>query len=328
MIGLSVLSQRLYSNLLARPHHSRIHPLKSFSRPGCYVKREDELGFGISGSKLRKYLSLFPAILESKASRAVVTGGAHSNHVLSMCQLLREYHIEPVLFLLGSAPEKKLGNFLWTSLFAKEENIHWLPKGSWEVLDEVADQYVAEKKQEGINVYAVPKGGNAPEALKGAATLALDIVRNEQEEQILFDHIVVDAGTGFTACALLDALAYMGKTCWVHVIQVAGTKNEFQEMLASTHGEWEKLIGNKCPLPSRYTWHAPRQASSFGNVNRAVLATVRQLAMEEGFLTDPIYGAKMFAEGKALMQEEGWEGNVLFIHSGGGLGLSGFMDRF
>jgi 1-aminocyclopropane-1-carboxylate deaminase/D-cysteine desulfhydrase-like pyridoxal-dependent ACC family enzyme len=49
--------------MAALPRQSRIHSLRSFSRGRCYIKRDDELGFGISGTKVRKYLSLLPAIL-------------------------------------------------------------------------------------------------------------------------------------------------------------------------------------------------------------------------------------------------------------------------
>jgi 1-aminocyclopropane-1-carboxylate deaminase len=34
------------------PHRSRIHALRSFSRGYCFVKRDDELGFGVSGTKV------------------------------------------------------------------------------------------------------------------------------------------------------------------------------------------------------------------------------------------------------------------------------------
>ena len=42
------------------PVHSRVHPLKNL--PHSYIKREDELGCILSGSKVRKYRTQVAAI--------------------------------------------------------------------------------------------------------------------------------------------------------------------------------------------------------------------------------------------------------------------------
>ncbi len=323
------LHQVLFAEPLLRPPcQSRVHPLRSFDYPGvaCFVKREDEVGFGISGTKLRKYFSLFPRILEEKPDMGVLTGGASSNHVVSMAQLLREHGIEPVAFLLGDPSLPLQGNLLWIHLLIKPENIHWVPRNGWSQLDTLAQEYAEKKKQEGVIAAVIPKGGSGVGALKGSATLALDIVRNERELGMTFDHLIIDTGTGLTACALLHALAYLGKSCEVHMVQMAGTKEEWEEMLKGTHQEWEDLIQAPSPFPTRFSLHVPRQAPSFGSVNRQVLQTVIDLARGEGFLTDPVFTAKLFSEGRALIQENSWKGNILFIHSGGALGLSGFSS--
>ena len=47
---------------------SRIHKLRGFDLP-LYVKREDELSFGISGSKLRKLLGIKREIICSNVKK-------------------------------------------------------------------------------------------------------------------------------------------------------------------------------------------------------------------------------------------------------------------
>jgi 1-aminocyclopropane-1-carboxylate deaminase/D-cysteine desulfhydrase-like pyridoxal-dependent ACC family enzyme len=298
-----------------------------FTGAKCYVKREDELGFGISGSKLRKYLTLLPPLLAQKPVEAVVTGGAFSNHVLSISQLLLEHQIEPVLFLLGEPSTPLKGNLLWTRLFTKVDNLHWVARGNWHQLDDMASEYAQKRCEAGVNAIVIPKGGNGKGALRGAATLALDILQNEKEHGVVFDHVLIDAGTGLTACGLLHAFAYLEKSCDVHVVQIAGSANEFATLLQHTHQEWQTLLQTTSPFPKRFSLHTPRRAAAFGNVNQRVLRTVVDLARQEGFFTDPIYTAKLFAEGKELMQEKQWQGNVLFVHSGGSLSLSGFADQ-
>ena len=98
--------------------HSRVHPLRSFEVHSgkCFVKREDELGFGVSGTKVRKYLSFLPGFLQQKPDEAVIIGSAYSNHVLSLSQLLKENGIEPILFLLGDPECKLQGNLLFSMI--------------------------------------------------------------------------------------------------------------------------------------------------------------------------------------------------------------------
>ena len=307
-------------------HRSRIHPLRSFG-DHCFVKREDELGFGISGTKLRKYLSLLPEILSNKPDEAVVIGSAYSNHVLSFSQLLRENGIEPILFLLGDQHCKKEGNFLFSSLFAHPKNIYWIPRSRWNDVDNTAEAFALERSKQGIKIQIVAKGANSAAALPGSLTLAMDILRNEQEEGFAFDHLIIDSGTGLTACALALAFSFLKKSAFLHIIQVAGTQEEFHRVLAERKKDFETLIGQTLPSPTRFKLYSSSTAPAFGAVNATLFRTIASIARSEGFLTDPVFTAKLFFEGKKILAEHKLQGNILFIHSGGALGLTGFQDE-
>jgi len=315
--------------LLPFPHRSRIHKLHSFSCADrtCYVKRDDELGFGISGSKLRKYLSLLPAIFKENPKEAVVMGGSFSNHVLSISQLLREQQIEPVLFLLGDSNKPLHGNALWSSLFAAKENIHWISRGNWENLDASAKDYQTMRGKNGIPVSIIPKGGNCREALPGALTLAEQILSHEQEIGVPFDHVFVDAGTGMMAAALILAFAALKKPCTVHVLLIAQSDDAFQKVLAERSHDWAFLFNTPLPSTFLYKTYVPQNAPSFGATNARVFQTISRIARQEGFLTDPIFTAKLFDEGQRIISDDQLKGNILFVHSGGGLSLSGFQAQ-
>ncbi len=305
--------------------HSRVHPLRSFQvlNGKCYVKREDELGFGVSGTKVRKYLSFLPHFLKDKPDEAVIIGSAYSNHVLSLSQLLRENGVGPILFLLGDPQCKLQGNLLFSALVAEWENIHWVPRGQWHDIDLIA----AEFAQQRANARVVPKGANCASALPGAIALALDILRNEEENGLEYDHVMIDSGTGLTACALLLAFAFLGKKTFLHILLVAGDKEEFESTLGERKKDFELLVKESLPSPSRFKLYSPSTAPSFGSVNAEIFNTVAEIARTEGFLTDPVFTAKLFYEGRKIIAQEKLEGNVLFIHSGGGLGLTGFQEE-
>jgi 1-aminocyclopropane-1-carboxylate deaminase len=309
------------------PRHSRIHPLRSFSRDNCFVKREDELGFGISGTKVRKYLSLLPLILQERPDEVIVIGSAYSNHVLSFSQLLRENRIDPLLFLLGDPTCKMQGNLLYSALIADPKNIHWFSRSKWSRIDQIAQTFAEERANENKKTRVVPKGANCAAALPGALTLALDILRNEEENNIVFDHLFIDSGTGMTACALLLAFAYLHKPIVLHILQIAGEKEEFHQILAERKKDFEALLGEAIPSPTHFRLYRPSIAPSFGSVNATIFKTIAEIARTEGFLTDPVFTAKLFYEGKKILAEQYLEGNILFIHSGGGLGLTGFQEE-
>jgi len=339
---------------------SRIHRLRSFEE-NCYVKREDELGFGVSGSKVRKYSSFLPSFLSEKPNEAIIPGSAYSNHVLSLSQLLKENGVKPILFLLGNpipnvtenldlrshqspgigrsnlVPNrdgdsacynpKLQGNFLLTALIAGLENIHWISRKKWGEIDDLVVEYANKRAAEGLRAIAVPKGANCASSLPGVLTLALDILRNEKEHGIEFDHLFIDSGTGITASALLLAFALLGKQTFVHILLIAGNKEEFKNTLEQRKKDLEVLLKKPIPSPLRFNLYIPSTAPSFGSVNAAVFNAVANLAREEGFLTDPVFTAKLFLEGKKVIKEQKLKGNILFVHSGGGLGLTGFQEE-
>jgi 1-aminocyclopropane-1-carboxylate deaminase/D-cysteine desulfhydrase-like pyridoxal-dependent ACC family enzyme len=309
--------------------HSRVHALRTFEVPHgkCYVKREDELGFGVSGTKARKYLSFLPHFLQEMPDEAIITGSAYSNHVLSLSQLLRERGVEPVLFLLGGPDCKPQGNLLYSMLIAESKNIHWIERGKWHEIDSIAEASAKERALVGVKTRVVPKGANCASALPGTLTLALDILRNEEECGFEFDHLFIDSGTGLTACALLLAFAYLGKKTCLHIVQIAGDKKEFELTLEERKGDFEHLLGRTLPSPTLYKLYTPSSAPAFGGVNTAIFNTVAEMARKEGFLTDPVFTAKLFHEGRKILAQEALGGNILFIHSGGGLGLTGFQEQ-
>jgi 1-aminocyclopropane-1-carboxylate deaminase/D-cysteine desulfhydrase-like pyridoxal-dependent ACC family enzyme len=82
-------------------------------------------------------------------------------------------------------------------------------------------------------------------------------------------------------------------------------------------------------IPSRpdYKLYYSTIAKSFGGTNRAIFREIKCIAREDGILTDPVYSAKLFIMAKHTIQDQSLDGNILLIHSGGALALSGFMDN-
>jgi 1-aminocyclopropane-1-carboxylate deaminase len=267
--------------------HSRAHKLNTFKG---YIKREDELSFGISGPKLRKLLPLIEAL--KKEPGVVLEGSAYSNFILGAVQLLREEEIPFKLKLKMPHTKKIAGNLLYLLKMISENQI--LKEG------EIYPK----------NFRVIPEGGNTSECFEGAKSLAMSIIKNEEELGFQFSKIIIDAGTGVSASGLIRGLSEQKRNIEVHVISLKVTKDEFFEMV-------------KPEATKNIYFHELTKYKSFGSVTDALLKFIDEIAKKEGFFIDPIYGAKVFYELSNslnyLLDEKS-----LVIHSGGGLSLSGF----
>lgn len=305
MDRLSALCTSLISPFF--PLHSRVHKMQ---KEELYIKRDDELGFSTSGSKIRKYASLLP-FLEKQTKPIAVVGSPYSNHVLSLVQLLKQAGISYHLFLEKPGSTAIEGNYFFLSLLIKEEEFTWIEDS---------------KTFDNDAFFCIPLGACMKESLPGALTLAVDILENENKLNLLFNHIFIDSGTGVSAIGLILAFTYLKLDKKIHVVLIAGTEESFTQELSLFKSHLESLLGEEIATPSNYELLFPITAKSFGSCNKKVLREIVETAKNEGFFLDPIYTAKLLMTTKEAIKKESLEGKILWIHSGGALSLSGFKE--
>ncbi|MFT4058406.1 MAG: pyridoxal-phosphate dependent enzyme [Legionella sp.] len=293
--------------------NSRVHLLNHFPNQEvrCYVKRDDELGCGICGSKLRKYSSLMPFLDEQGIQHLLIIGSPQSNNVLAALQLAREFNWKVTAFLIKPWNLELKGNFKLSRLFLDEHEIVWVAREDWDSVNDLAQKYLQTLPEPG---FILEEGASVPQAMKGAMSLAEDIIANERDLAIRFDHIFIDAGTGFSAAALLKGLEQLGHLAQVHVLLLVDDAKIFKAKLVS----WLDFE------PQNYECFYPTTAKAFGAVNQTIKNEIKRLAREEGVLADPIYSAKLFYESRRYIELVALKGNILLIHSGGTLTLPNF----
>jgi 1-aminocyclopropane-1-carboxylate deaminase/D-cysteine desulfhydrase-like pyridoxal-dependent ACC family enzyme len=108
---------------------------------------------------------------------------------------------------------------------------------------------------------------------------------------------------------------------------LAEDEEAFLVRLKQCHEMFMQLISNSIPFPQKYVIHQPLLTKEFGKVPSFLFKTIADIARTEGFLTDPIYSAKLFHECKNILKEGTIQGNVLIHHSGGALTLMGFQSQ-
>lgn len=129
------------------------------------------------------------------------------------------------------------------------------------------------------------------------------------------------------ASSLILGLSWLNSQATVHVILLAEDREAFLSNLKRCHEMFMELMQMKTAWPHNFVLHLPEITGGFGQVNGSIFQTIQKLAQEEGFLTDPIYSAKLFMEGRLLLKKGALKGKILFHHSGGALTLNGFQDN-
>ncbi len=305
---------------------SRIHKLRWFNRSDIWVKRDDELSFGVSGTKLRKHASIIPVLKLRGIEEVVVIGGSNSNNVLSAAQTLTENNIKITPFLLGP-PARKEGNLKLLSLFVDDDEIHWISRDQWADIETLVNKYVENEAEQGIKIFVLPEGGHHRLAVPGSLSILLDILRNEDDSGVTFDHIFIDSGTGMVAQSLLAGAAAINKKTKFHIVVLAGSFETFECGLEQIIQYTEDFLQISIKPRPDYKLYYPAIAKSFGGTNRSIFREIKNIAKNDGILTDPVYSAKLFITAKQTIQDYSIDGNILLIHSGGALTLSGFMDH-
>lgn len=306
--------------------HSRIHTLPSFQteKVKVFLKREDELGFGISGCKRRKYLSLIPFLQAEKYELVHIIGGENSNNLVGLAQALNEAKIPFVAYIKAQKNTQKQGNSFLLQLLTKPEQRIYIPAEKWVDVEAIAsnDLLLSEKKG-----YLIPEGASCAPSIDGLCTLMTDIQRNETECGIHFEHIFIDAGTAYTAAVLVAMNQLLAQKKQIHIVYAAGDTQLFEQQYnnISDYFSTKNIIINP-DYQTTTTHYFPITARSFGSVNATIKQAILDFAQTEGILTDPIYSAKLLLTAKHIIRQDAMTGNVLIIHSGGGTGLMGFSS--
>lgn len=290
-----------------------------------FLKRDDECGYAVSAGKLRKYASLIPALQQQGTQTAAIIGGLNSNNLVGLAQHLLQAGIRPIPFVPHS-PDTTLGHnhFLLRLLIPLEDWIH-IPRDQWIHVEAHAATWLQEQTHQNRIAAIIPEGCWMPEALPGAQTLALDILRNGIEAQLDWNHILMEAGTGLTAIGLLLGWPADAPPVCVHILLLADSEERFLQRLDQAL-TWDPNARRPI-LGQDFKLYHLQNAKSFGSINQTLLRGIVQLARTQGLLTDPIYSAKLLQESHHIIQAQHLQGNLLIIHSGGLQTLIGFQDK-
>ena len=275
-----------------------------------WVKRDDLLGLGGGGNKVRKLERTVGDALRRGASALVTTGAAQSNHARLTAAAGARVGLEVHLVLGGAEPEVPVGNLLLDHLFGA--HLHWAGDFDAEVLESAARDLCTTLDDAGTPAAQIPYGGS-----NALGALAYVDAGHELLAQLPdLAHVVVAVGSAGTVAGLVTALG----TRRVLGVDTGATRDP-DVRTTRLAGE---LGGDATGLRLRRDQVGAGYSTLTDPVREALLLAART----EGLVLDPVYTGRALA-GLAAAVREGdvrpGERTVL-LHTGGLPGLFGSAE--
>lgn len=274
-----------------------------------WVKRDDLLGLGGGGNKVRKLQHTCAEALERGARTLVTTGAAQSNHARLTAAAGARLGLDVELVLAGEGSSPVTGNLLLDWLFGAR--LVWAGDVAHEQLEQVAAARVAALDAEGTPAYLVPYGGSSVTGARGYLEAGVELLDQVPDVR----HVVVALGSGGTAAGLVAALGVRR----VLAVDTGAT--------ADPVGRTARLVEGLGGDPRGLRLRRDLVGDGYSTLPEPVAEALELAATCEGIVLDPVYTARALA-GLAVAVREGdvrpGERTVL-LHTGGLPGVFGSL---
>jgi 1-aminocyclopropane-1-carboxylate deaminase/D-cysteine desulfhydrase-like pyridoxal-dependent ACC family enzyme len=273
------------------------------------IKRDDLIGLGAGGNKVRKLQVTMGHALDAAADVVVTTGAAQSNHARLTAAAGARLGLKVVLVLGGDAPETDRGNVLLDRLLGAE--IIWSGDRSPE---EVADQ-VEHDRSRG-RVHRIPFGGSSPASAEAYVSGGNEILGQVPDVR----HVVVAVGSGGTMAGLVTALG---------AERVLGVDSGAVDDARSTvHALVKGMRPGTRIAADALRIDGTQVGEGYEHLGHPTRSALLLAARSEGLVLDPTYsGRAMAGLVAAVASGEIRRGEkVVFLHTGGLPGLFGHDD--
>jgi D-cysteine desulfhydrase len=292
--------------------------------PRILVKRDDYLGAGFGGNKVRKLEYLLAEAQRDGVEVVITCGGEKSNHArvtAALCARLgmrcRLVLNPPAVGYSGWAPASLLADRLYGA------EIDRVPDR------EARDRRMAElaewERSRGRVVRVIPLGASVPLGAIGLVGAAAEVEAQLAAEGIEVDALFHCSSSGGTQAGLMLGAALYPRIA--HQLIGVSPDGSAAEIAATVAGILEGASGLLGIAGEAGSWEPVVEdryrGEGYGIPSAEGQAALELLARTEGLLLDPVYTAKAMAALLAWIREGRFRDDqtVLFWHTGGQLAL-------
>lgn len=194
-------------------------------------------------------------------------------------------------------------------------------------MEEVAD----ELRAKGRKPYVIPGGGSNAIGALGYVNCAIELTAQANDMGLRIDHLVHATGSAGTQAGLVAGLEGMRSGIPVLGIGVRAPKDRQEDSVYKLAAATAEHLG----IPGAVSRDSVRAncdyvGEGYGLPTDGMIEAVALLARTEGVLLDPVYSGKGMAGLIDLCRkgEFGKGENVVFLHTGGSVGLFGYQSAF
>jgi L-cysteate sulfo-lyase len=305
---------------------------RALNGPEIWIKRDDCTGMSTGGNKTRKLEYLMAEARDQGADIVLTQGATQSNHTRQTAACAAKMGVGCHILLEDRTGKKdhdytENGNVFLD--FLHGASVEGRPSNP-DMNGELAK--VGERmKAEGRKPYLIPGGGSNPVGALGYVNAAMELVGQANDIGLRIDQVVQATGSAGTQAGLIAGLAGIRSGVPLLGICVRALRDKQEEnvfKLACATAELcaapgavrrEDIVANSDYVGTGYGFPTPE-----------AIDTIRMLARLEGILLDPVYTGKAMAGLIDLIRKGAFKKgqNVVFVHTGGSVGLFGYVDDF
>ncbi len=305
---------------------------KLLGGPKLYIKRDDCTGLSSGGNKTRKLEFLMADALQKGADTVITQGAIQSNHARQTAAAAAKLGMKCHILLENRTGSQSpdycgSGNVLL-------DHIHGAPTRSFPGGTDMnaAMEVVAENvKSKGGKPYIIVGGGSNPIGALGYVNCALELVAQANDMSLRIDHLVHATGSAGTQAGLVAGLEGLRSHIPVLGIGVRAARPAQEENVYKLACATADLMGMTGAVArDRVVANTDYVGPGYGKPTEAMIEAINILARTEGILLDPVYSGKGMAGLIDLIRKGYFKAteNVVFLHTGGSVGLFGYNDLF
>lgn len=301
---------------------------KLLGGPHLWIKRDDCTGLATGGNKNRKLEFLLGEAIAAGADTLITCGAVQSNHVRQTAAAAAKFGLGCVGLLeekvLVNEPDyREGGNVLLDRIYGLQ--IETVPEGTemGAALEDCAERL----RGQGRHPYIIPVGGSTTTGALGYAAVAMELLSQFNETGLQGARVVHATGSGGTQAGLVAGFETLG--AGIHVLGVSvGSERAAQEekVMALAEATSARLGGTGHIRREAVEVDSDHVGQAYGIPTAEMAEAVTLLARTEGILLDPVYTGKAMAGLIARVRAGAFssEENVVFLHTGGQVGLFGY----
>ncbi|MGW7426782.1 D-cysteine desulfhydrase family protein [Streptomyces sp. NPDC054813] len=277
-----------------------------------WIKRDDLIGLGAGGNKVRKLEYTVGAALAAGADTLVTVGAPQSNHARLTAAAGAKLGLDVVLVFPGRPGGSRSGNLTLDALFGAQ--VHWAGDADLRQLVAAAEEVVEILRRRGARPELIPFGGSSTVGARGYVQAGKELLSQVPS----LDLAVVALGSGGTMAGLVAALGAD------RVLGVdTGAMDDPAAAVAAMAGE---LTGSA--VRDRLRIRSDQVGSGYGRLTESTAVALQLVARTEGIALDPVYTGRAMAGLLAAVRD----GTItpgrttVFWHTGGLAGLFGHAE--